>query len=77
MDIWGAPEKRGNTISRKTYVTKQLHFWVTQKDYEFVSLIAAENEETIASTLRRMIRAARKLRSTPQAVGTGTEYRSF
>jgi hypothetical protein len=34
---------------------RQLHFWVTDGDYKFVSAVAAENEETIAGTLRRMI----------------------
>ena len=48
---------------QKVFMTRQLHFWVTDVDYEFISSIAAENEQTIAETVRRMIRTARKKRS--------------
>lgn len=41
---------------------RQLHFWVTEADYEFVCSVAADNEETIAATVRRMIRAARRMK---------------
>ena len=52
------PPKAGVPLPRKIS-GRQLHLWVTERDYQFVSSLAAENEETIASTVRRMIRTVR------------------
>jgi hypothetical protein len=43
---------------------RQLHLWITEADYEFILSVAAENEETIAATVRRMIRTARRMKLT-------------
>lgn len=48
--------------SQKRYRSRQLHFWVTDTDYGFISMLPAENEETLAATLRLIIRTARKAR---------------
>jgi hypothetical protein len=47
---------------QRCFRSRQLHFWVTDVDYEFISRIATENEQTLAATLRLMIRAARRAR---------------
>ncbi len=53
---------------RRLLMNHQLHFLVTDADYEFISTIAVENEQTIAETVRRMIRTARRMRSAPQPI---------
>jgi hypothetical protein len=56
------------TAARKRSRSRQLHFWVTDLDYDFISLIAAENEETLAATLRLIIRTARKARLEQESI---------
>jgi hypothetical protein len=45
---------------RKTLIMHRLHVWITDRDYEFLSDIAAENEQTVAHTVRQLIRSARE-----------------
>ena len=47
-------------VPRKTFTTHQLHVWITDRDYEFLSNVAAEYEQTLAQTVRQLIRAVRK-----------------
>jgi hypothetical protein len=53
------PPAKANVPRQPKLSGRQLHFWVTERDYQFVASLAAENEDTIAATVRRMIRSVR------------------
>jgi hypothetical protein len=38
---------------------RQVHFWVSDGDYEFIRELAQQQGETISTTLRRLVRRVR------------------
>ncbi len=50
---------------------RQVHLWLSEREYAWVRAHAAANDETLSATLRRLVVGARRLGGA-QALGGGT-----
>jgi hypothetical protein len=56
----GAPEFVEGSRGRNGRSTRQLHLWITERDFRFLQQLAGEEEEPVAKIVRRLIRQLRK-----------------
>lgn len=56
----GTPELMRGSRSRNGRSTRQLHLWITERDFRFLQQLAGQEEEPVANIVRRLIRQLRK-----------------
>ena len=47
------------------YRRRQVHIWISHEDYDWLCVEAEVNDQTISSTVRRIIRSQRARANTP------------